>query len=678
MKAATGCLTEHAAWLARLALNGERRLLVISGRADWCERQAGAWFGPDGLWLGPGPDACAPQPLGHISRLLGREYRVLVYNAHGGFHPQAFGALLGTARAGGLVLLLCPPLALWPARGDPDLARHVALPEQAEGLYSLFLQRLVRLLQEDPEVLFHCEGGPAPAPRLPPPRPWRCRPDRHGCLNPGQRHALAVLLAATRRRRPVLLTADRGRGKSALLGRLAARLARRGLSLALTAPSPATAARALEHAAGGLGFIAPDALLATTPPLDVLLVDEAAAIPVPMLLALAQRYCCVFATTEHGYEGTGLGFQLKFRPALARLAPERRQARLEEPARWSRHDPLEPLVFRLLALDADPPSPPPAGRLRFTLPEPAGLAGDETLLRQVFGLLALAHYQTNPDDLRRLLDAPGHRLLLAWRGPVPVAAAWLVREGELAPALGREIRQGRRRPRGHLLPQSLAFHGGLEAACGFSYQRVTRIVVHPGVQRQGLGGQLLAEVVRRADTDFVGASFGASPELLAFWQQQGFRAVRLGLTADGVSGLHAAMVLRPLSERARAVLPGWRAQFAADLAFFARGPLAGWLRRHPGLRLLPPLADPHRDARLAAEFAHGHRDLAADRPLLARLAGHRLGQARLSIAERALLTDLLAPGADTVTLARAHGLAGQKAAIRALRRLVGLLLAAPQ
>jgi GNAT superfamily N-acetyltransferase len=324
------------------------------------------------------------------------------------------------------------------------------------------------------------------------------------------------MLHAARRRQPLVLTADRGRGKSSLLGLAAARLLDAGYRVLLTAPSPAAAARALEHSGQRLPFMAPDALLARRPEADLLLVDEAAAIPSAMLLTLARRYCCLFASTEHGYEGTGLGFQLKFQPALARLSPGWRKYHLSEPARWSPRDPLEPLVFRLLALDADPVTPPAGGELRIHRLEPRQLIEDESLLRQLFGLLTLAHYQTRPSDLRQLLDAPGLELVLARLGGIPVAAALLVREGELDPALGQAIWEGRRRPRGHLLPQSLAFHGGFREACRLSYRRIMRIVVHPRCQQQGIGSRLLDWLKRQGGADFLGTSFGASPELPPF------------------------------------------------------------------------------------------------------------------------------------------------------------------
>ncbi|WP_445396521.1 tRNA(Met) cytidine acetyltransferase TmcA [Zobellella sp. An-6] len=664
-------MTDWPHWRWQLQRIGERRLLVLSGSEAWAMAQAAELCTEDSLWLGPAPAGHESRDPTRILRYLGREYPILVYNAYGGLHPDAFGALLGTVTAGGLVLLLCPPLADWPSYPDPDLVRYVALPEQAKGLESRFIRRFAALLQQDEQVWLWQQGQPAPALPTLPETPWQRRRDRHGCLNREQRQALARMLSAARRRQPLVLTADRGRGKSSLLGLAAVRLLTMGYRVRLTAPSPAAAARALEHSGQHLPFTAPDALLAQRPPADLLLIDEAAALPVPTLLSLARHYCCIFASTEHGYEGTGLGFQLKFQPELTRLAPNWQKYHLDTPARWSPRDPLEPLVFRLLALDADPVPPPAGGELRIGRLCRQQLAEDEPLLRQLFGLLTLAHYQTRPSDLRQLLDAPGLELVLARLGETPVAAALLVREGELDPALGQAIWEGHRRPRGHLLPQSLAFHGGFREACGFSYRRIMRIVVHPLCQQRGIGTRLLDWLKQEGSADFLGTSFGASPELLRFWRHNSFQPVRIGLTADAVSGLHAAMMLWPCSRAAHAVLPTWQAHFSANLAFYRRGLLQAlpesWWHQLP---LPAPAPQPGLDEAIAHGFAFALRDLLTDQPVLARFVGSHHIPLGLDSRQRALLQALLVPGATPAAAAPQAGLAGQKAAIQALRAIM--------
>jgi tRNA(Met) cytidine acetyltransferase len=156
-------LTEWEDWRRHLRRIGERRLLVLSGSETWAMARAAELCPEDSLWLGPAPAGHEARDPARILRYLGREYPCLVYNAYGGLHPDAFGALLGTVAAGGLVLLLCPPLADWPSYPDPDLARYVALPEQADGLESRFIRRFAALLQQDEQVWLWRQGQPAPA-----------------------------------------------------------------------------------------------------------------------------------------------------------------------------------------------------------------------------------------------------------------------------------------------------------------------------------------------------------------------------------------------------------------------------------------------------------------------------------------------------------------------------------
>jgi hypothetical protein len=60
-------------------------------------------------------------------------------------------------------------------------------------------------------------------------------------------------------------------------------------------------------------FMAPDALLAGDMRASWLIVDEAAAIPGPLLRQLVTRFPrTLLTTTVQGYEGTGRGFLLKF------------------------------------------------------------------------------------------------------------------------------------------------------------------------------------------------------------------------------------------------------------------------------------------------------------------------------------------------------------------------------
>lgn len=699
-------------WRQQLRLSGERRLFILAGEQNWAMQQALSLTEPGTLWLGEHPDCSTSQhtatplftpiftPINKFKTVLGQEYQAVVFNAFSGLHPDALGAVVGTLMAGGVLILLCPPLADWPNYPDPDLMRYVAAPEQVQDLHSRFLSRFVKILQHDSQKLMWAQGSTFPAlpaishsssfiqPFVKPfVKPWQPQHDRRGCLNHQQRHALAAILCSARQRQPVILTADRGRGKSSVLGLAAARLLKAGFKILLTAPSPNAVSQVLAHCAEPLRFMAPDVLLAERPTADILLIDEAAAIPVSLLLALARQYCCIFASTEHGYEGTGLGFQLKFQPQLLSMHPQTRKVHLAIPARWSNTDPLEPLLFRLLALDAIAVTPASDGKLIIRWVTQAELLEDEALLNQVFALLTLAHYQTSPSDLRQLLDAPELRLAVMFRQSVPIAVALLITEGRterypLTAELSLAIWRGQRRPRGHLLPQSLSFHGGLSQACQFRYHRVMRVVVHPACQQAGLGSQLLTWLQQPTQQqglngDFLGTSFGASPELINFWQANGFQAVRIGQSRDAVSGLQAVMLLWPSSTAAQHILPSWQAHFSANVHAYLSASTSEQAALYKPLTLLPALSNPELDRHIAHDFAFYHRDLISDQAALSRFVAKHAPLTPLSAAKLQLLSALLTPGANPTLVAKQWQLSGYKAAIAQCRHILQAFFSVP-
>lgn len=86
-----------------------------------------------------------------------------------------------------------------------------------------------------------------------------------------------------------------------------------------------------------------------------------------------------------------------------------------------------------------------------------------------------------------MMDAPGQHFAVAQAGAEIAGALWLVEEGGLSPELSRAVWAGFRRPRGNLVAQSLAAHGGSPLAATLKGRRVSRIAVHPHRQREGIG-----------------------------------------------------------------------------------------------------------------------------------------------------------------------------------------------
>ncbi|MGM0914450.1 MAG: tRNA(Met) cytidine acetyltransferase TmcA [Pseudomonadota bacterium] len=710
--AATRALLAHARRLGRRRWRG---LAWLQGAPEACrgaaaELWAGAWRAP--LWMAPE----APQGIETARWLaparartrLGGEHDLLVIDAvscGAGFDPDAVAALAGTLRAGGLLVLMTPDD--WGTRPDADYVRLAEHPWRPEALSSRYLARLARLLAGADEAIRWRAGEVPCLPRL------AVREARCGvtvadgdCLTADQAQAVARL-GRLRRRRPLVITADRGRGKSAALGIACARWLATGESEVLvTAPRPAAVESLFERLAalcphgerqghafitdrGAVRFVAPDALAEQARQGEaggagrLLLVDEAAAIPAGLLGEWLEAFPRIaFATTVHGYEGSGRGFALRFRERLERTTPEWRGLHLAEPIRWAGDDPLEPLVHRLLMLDAEPPEP--AARVggaprRLSRDE---LAVDEPRLRALFGLLVQAHYRTTPSDLRLLLDGPGLGIAALMADDSPLGVVLTADEGGFAAELAERVARGERRPRGHLMAQSLAAHAGSREALTGRLRRVVRIAVAPQHRREGLGQALIeAELERARDDgrDLLGASFGAEPGLIAFWQREGFRAVRLGLSRETATGEHALMVARATSAGGEALIDSLVARFqralpgllAFELRDLAPEVAAALLAEGDG----PALTDD--DQRDAEDVAAGHREPALARPALQALVRNALARGvPPADADLALLVAWGFQGLAGEPLARRLGVPGRRQATARLRQAVAGLLRA--
>ncbi len=565
--------------------NNHRRTLVLSGDATWSRQLAvaigGQFSAMSQCWVGEAVlDGVAPITNQQVRGVLGSEYSLLVYDAHDTLDADAFGAAAGAICGGGLLLLLTPCFSTWPANADSDPIHPSPKSAVDKKSAGHFTQYFIRQLRGAEGVLLATQGE-----ALPPLPPEPAQSDQPVAEPPyltnDQQSAVQAIhrLLQGHRRRPLVITADRGRGKSGALGLAAAQLLQQGVTrILVTAPNREAVRAVFEQAAmvlavevtgnclswqgGVLQFVSPDQLLASREKADLLLVDEAAAIPVAILQRLLARYSrIVFASTIHGYEGSGHGFALRFQKHLDKRAAGWRGLHLKQPIRWSENDPLEALLSRALCLNAALECVDAV--VADLTPEqcaicpiaPQALLENSALLNTLFGLLVNAHYRTSPSDLKRLLDDPELTLYLMQappeRGGQVVGVLLLADEGGFSLEMAQKIQQGRRRPRGHLMAQSLTAQLGLLSGAQLTCARVMRIAIHPQLQRRGFGGYLLSAVKRASQVrkvDLLGVSFGATPELLHFWQREGLEPVLLGVGREPSSGAHAALMLRPLSE----------------------------------------------------------------------------------------------------------------------------------
>lgn len=629
--------------------------MVLRGEADHTAQRARALVAglppDDVLWLHERSDA--------LER-LGRSWDVVVLDLHSGFDPELLAAAQGFVRGGGgLVLRL--PVGAPPVR--EGLVVHPYRPDQVgQRTWARLQARLSDGQERSFEAAPRVEGG-----------------------SPRQDEVVRALRRAWARAEPsrVAVLADRGRGKSAALGLALAGL-EGGPRVALTAASPDAVGEVLRFA-GSIPFVEPLELAHGSRRWDLVVVDEAARLPVPLLRSIHLRQAHahqVWATTTGGYEGTGRGFELRFLSWLAERGPVERLG-LTTPIRWCEGDPLEALVRDVLLLDPSPPDDPdPSTDVAIRSVAHDDLANDERLLRAVYGLLVHAHPRTTPGDLERLLDAPNLELHAAFAGGDLAGVCWVAREGGLPEALCDELVAGRTRIRGHALPDTLISHLGRAEAGRWSMVRSVRIAVHPSVRRRGVGRRLVDHVHATYRPELFGTVFGATPELLRFRQELGYQLVRVGVSRGSRTGEPAAVMLRPGTERASAWLTGLREDLARDLPvqlelLAADGDLAPSAELRAGLMQgLGPVCPLTDDAVRAAisGYTHGPRPfdavVVAVRTLLERQPA-ALG--RLDADARRLVLGRAVEGRSWNALARDGGFQSIPAVMRALRRAVRLL-----
>ncbi|HDH7627088.1 TPA: tRNA cytosine(34) acetyltransferase TmcA [Escherichia coli] len=590
---------------AQMKREGIRRLLVLSGEEGWCFDHAlklrdalpGDW-----LWISPQPDAenhCSPSAL---QTLLGREFRHAVFDARHGFDAAAFAALSGTLKAGSWLVLLLPVWEEWENQPDADSLRWSDCPDPIATPH--FVQHLKRVLTADNDAILWRQNQPFSLAHFTPRTDWH---PATGAPQPEQQQLLQQLL--TMPPGVAAVTAARGRGKSALAGQLISRIAG---SAIVTAPAKAATDVLAQFAGEKFRFIAPDALLASDEQADWLVVDEAAAIPAPLLHQLVSRFPrTLLTTTVQGYEGTGRGFLLKF---CARF-PHLHRFELQQPIRWAQGCPLEKMVSEALVFDDENFTHTPQGNIVISAFEQTLWRSEPETPLKVYQLLSGAHYRTSPLDLRRMMDAPGQHFLQAAGENEIAGALWLVDEGGLSQELSQAVWAGFRRPRGNLVAQSLAAHGSNPLAATLRGRRVSRIAVHPARQREGTGRQLIAGALQYThDLDYLSVSFGYTGELWRFWQRCGFVLVRMGNHREASSGCYTAMALLPMSDAGKQLAEREHYRLRRDAQA-----LAQW-----NSETLP--VDPLNDAILSdddwlelAGFAFAHRPLLTSLGCLLRL-----------------------------------------------------------
>lgn len=497
-------------------------------------------------------DRISALPIGKGKQLLGSECDVLIYDMRSGFDANCFNSAVGTIKGGGALIALQP---------NSSNLNH-------------WLQRQIEIL---PTLLSSSKSiaNLTMLSELPP--SYSDSEDLYG--EQTQAVALIKRVLYGHRKRPLVLSADRGRGKSSALGIAAAGLiSERACQIIVSAPARSTVEPLFQHCyrllgdsithssrnklcsqSGSVRYISADELMRDQVECDLLLIDEAAAIPVPMLKNLISRYHrVVLSSTVHGYEGCGRGFSLKFVPWLRDVRAGMKEFLMSQPIRWAKSDPLETWCQNTFLLaselsSVDNISKSHSRAVLFEAFQKEHMSANSDTLSKAFALLVNAHYQTSPNDLMQIIDNPNVTLYVARVDKEIVGSVLVNKEGQLALDIVSNIQLGKRRPKGHLVPSDLANHLGVAQAATQSCARVMRIAVHPKLQNCGFGSAMLSKLenLLKGKVDYLATSFGATKELLLFWDKANYLPLRLGFSVDQASGTHSVIFVRALSNDSR-------------------------------------------------------------------------------------------------------------------------------
>ena len=259
-------------------------------------------------------------------------------------------------------------------------------------------------------------------------------------------------------------------------------------------------------------FMAPDAVVKAAGRVDVLIVDEAAAVPLPQVRAmLLVAPLVVLSSTVDGYEGTGRSLTAKL---LVDLRAQRNvdELTMATPIRYAAGDAVEAWLDDVLCLTCTPAplrgGTPPPGECRLFLVDRDTLFSrhkvSEALLKRVMAVLVASHYRNSPNDVQLLSDAPAHRLLVLLPSATPddelpdvLCVVQLAMEGRITAAeVQEELRRGQRSS-GDLIPWSMSQQFQDDGFARLSGARIVRIATHPDAMGMGYVGRMFCLLTLR-------------------------------------------------------------------------------------------------------------------------------------------------------------------------------------
>lgn len=390
-----------------------------------------------------------------------------------------------------------------------------------------------------------------------------------------------------------VILGSRGRGKSTLLGVIAARIMQyndghpsdlpvvscalhrnqlHNLNVAFINESrfisnQPTALHNINNVDMPIAFFSPDEIISLAPLNSIVLLDEIASLAPDLVKRIINHFSFVIVTgTSLGYEGSGNGFVKRILPYLNNIK-NTCIYELKRPFRWEPGDHIESCFDEILSTEiisteeaADELFPDILKSVHFRKVEKQELVKNMKLYRQIFALLTQAHYQTTPNDIVRTLDASDCKIFIAElratkntiATPTTIAVVIAFEEGgKLLASLAQDISIGKRRVQGHLSAQALSLHLFSPEACTNTFLRINRIAVVSKYYRKGIASALLnycEEYAQRSNTDYMSVSFGYTQELYKFWLNNNYCLAKIGQRIDTASGVASLLMIKNVSK----------------------------------------------------------------------------------------------------------------------------------
>ncbi|XP_058006358.1 RNA cytidine acetyltransferase 1 isoform X2 [Hevea brasiliensis] len=265
---------------------------------------------------------------------------------------------------------------------------------------------------------------------------------------------------------------------------------------------------------------------------ELLVVDEAAAIPLPVVKSLLGPYLVFLSSTVNGYEGTGRSLSLKLLQKLEEQSHMTaknvegslsgrlfKKIELNESIRYASADPIESWLNALLCLDVTNsiPSisrlPPPSECDLYYVNRDTLFSyhkDSELFLQRMMALYVASHYKNSPNDLQLMADAPAHHLFVLL-GPVDesenklpdiLCVIQVSLEGQISRKSAVKSLSDGHQPFGDQIPWKFCEQFRDTVFPSLSGARIVRIATHPSAMKLGYGSAAMELLTRYYEGQF--------------------------------------------------------------------------------------------------------------------------------------------------------------------------------